>query len=317
MKPVIVIHGGAGAVTRSQLTAEMEAQYLDALRDIVRGGQSILEKGGSALDAVTKSVSMLEDCPLFNAGRGAVYTHDKTHELDASIMDGGKQASGAICGVKHIKNPIFAARKVMEKSKHVMFTGEGAEKFAKAHGIEMVDSSYFDTEKRMQQLEKALAEDKIALDHDVATQEAEPIDPEHKYGTVGAVAIDVNGNLAAATSTGGMTNKQVGRIGDSPIIGAGCYADNESVAVSCTGTGEYFIRLVAAHEIASLVKYKGLTIEEAAQDVVMMRIPALGGSGGMIIVDKDGNICLPFCSEGMYRGYGYVNEAPVAKIYRD
>ncbi|WP_447866523.1 isoaspartyl peptidase/L-asparaginase family protein [Rahnella bonaserana] len=318
-RPVIAIHGGAGAITRAAMSAEKEQLYLAELERIVSAGQAILAAGGSALDAVTEAVRLLEECPLFNAGKGAVFTHQGAHELDACIMDGRTLDAGAVCGVSHIRNPILTARKVLENSPHVLFTGAGAEDFARANGQEMVEPEYFFTQERYDQLQRAIAADTgVMLDHDGATLNAsgDPIDPEHKFGTVGAVAIDELGNLAAATSTGGMTNKQAGRVGDSPIIGAGCYASNNTVAISSTGTGEVFMRTVAAYDVAALMEYAGLTLEEATHKVVQEKLLPLGGSGGMIAVDKFGNVEQPFNSEGMYRGFARVGEAPVVSIYR-
>lgn len=318
-RPVIAIHGGAGAITRAAMSAEKEQLYLAELESIVSAGQAILAAGGSALDAVTEAVRLLEECPLFNAGKGAVFTHQGTHELDACIMDGRTLDAGAICGVSHIRNPVLTARKVLENSPHVLFTGAGAEDFARANGLEMVEPAYFFTQERYDQLQRAIAADTgVMLDHDGASLNAsgDPIDPESKFGTVGAVAIDELGNLAAATSTGGMTNKQAGRVGDSPIIGAGCYASNDTVAISSTGTGEVFMRTVAAYDVAALMEYAGLTLAEATHKVVQEKLLPLGGSGGMIAVDKFGNVELPFNSEGMYRGFARVGEAPVVSIYR-
>lgn len=317
-RPVIAIHGGAGAITRAAMSAEKEQLYLAELERIVSAGQAILAAGGSALDAVTEAVRLLEECPLFNAGKGAVFTHQGTHELDACIMDGRTLDAGAICGVSHIRNPVMTARKVLENSPHVLFTGAGAEDFARASGQEMVEPAYFFTQERYDQLQRAIAADTgVMLDHDGATLNAsgDPIDPDRKFGTVGAVAIDELGNLAAATSTGGMTNKQAGRVGDSPIIGAGCYASNNTVAISSTGTGEVFMRTVAAYDVAALMEYAGLTLAEATHKVVQEKLLPLGGSGGMIAVDKFGNVELPFNSEGMYRGFARVGEAPVVSIY--
>ena len=318
-RPVIAIHGGAGAITRAAMSAEKEQLYLAELERIVSAGQAILAAGGSALDAVTEAVRLLEECPLFNAGKGAVFTHQGTHELDACIMDGRTLDAGAICGVSHIRNPVLTARKVLENSPHVLFTGAGSEDFARANGQEMVEPAYFFTQERYDQLQRAIAADTgVMLDHDGASLNAsgDPIDPERKFGTVGAVAIDELGNLAAATSTGGMTNKQAGRVGDSPIIGAGCYASNDTVAISSTGTGEVFMRTVAAYDVAALMEYAGLTLAEATHKVVQEKLLPLGGSGGMIAVDKFGNVELPFNSEGMYRGFARVGEAPVVSIYR-
>jgi len=318
-RPVIAIHGGAGAITRAAMSAEKEQRYLAELERIVSGGQAILAAGGSALDAVTEAVRLLEECPLFNAGKGAVFTHQGTHELDACIMDGRTLEAGAISCVNHIRNPILTARKVLENSPHVMFTGAGAEAFAREHGQEMVEPAYFFTQERYDQLQRAIAADTgVMLDHDGASLNVsdDPIDPERKFGTVGAVAMDAQGNLAAATSTGGMTNKQAGRVGDSPIIGAGCYASNNTVAISSTGTGEVFMRTVAAYDVAALIEYAGLTLEEATHKVVQEKLLPMGGSGGMIAIDRFGNVVLPFNSEGMYRGFARVGDAPVVSIYR-
>lgn len=312
-KPVIAIHGGAGAITRTALSAEKEQEYIQALSGIVAAGQQILAQGGSALDAVTEAVRLLEECPLFNAGKGSVFTHQGTHELDACVMDGRTCDAGAVAGVSRIRNPILAARAVLENSQHVLFAGEGAEKFATAHGLEMVAPDFFFTQSRFDQLHRAQAEQgRVLLDHDGA----EPIDPDSKFGTVGAVALDALGNLAAATSTGGMTNKQAGRVGDTPIIGAGCYANNATVAVSSTGTGEIFMRGVAAYDVSALMEYAGLSLQQASDRVVMEKLLAMGGSGGMIAIDSQGNVALPFNSEGMYRGFGYVGDAPSVGIYR-
>ena len=312
-KPVIAIHGGAGAITRAALSAEKEQEYIQALSGIVAAGQQILAQGGSALDAVTEAVRLLGECPLFNAGKGSVFTHQGTHELDACVMDGRTCDAGAVAGVSRIRNPILAARAVLENSQHVLFAGEGAEKFATAHGLEMVAPDFFFTQSRFDQLHRAQAEQgRVLLDHDGA----EPIDPDSKFGTVGAVALDALGNLAAATSTGGMTNKQAGRVGDTPIIGAGCYANNATVAVSSTGTGEIFMRGVAAYDVSALMEYAGLSLQQASDRVVMEKLLAMGGSGGMIAIDSQGNVALPFNSEGMYRGFGYVGDAPSVGIYR-
>ncbi|NMC23067.1 MAG: isoaspartyl peptidase/L-asparaginase [Serratia sp.] len=316
-RPVIAIHGGAGAITRASMSAEKEQHYLAELERIVSSGQAILAAGGSALDAVTEAVRLLEECPLFNAGKGAVFTHQGTDELDACIMDGRTLDAGAISCVNHIRNPILTARKVLEVSPHVMFTGAGAETFAREQGQEMVGAEYFFTQERYDQLQRAIAADSgVLLDHDGASQSGDPLDPERKFGTVGAVAMDALGNLAAATSTGGMTNKQAGRVGDSPIIGAGCYASNHTVAISSTGTGEVFMRTVAAYDVAALIEYAGLSLEEATHKVVQEKLLPLGGIGGMIAVDRFGNVALPFNSEGMYRGFARVGDAPSVSIYR-
>ncbi|MEB7576618.1 beta-aspartyl-peptidase [Citrobacter portucalensis] len=311
-KAVIAIHGGAGAITRSQLSQEQELRYIQALSDIVETGQRMLEDGRNALDVVTEAVRLLEECPLFNAGIGAVYTRDETHELDACVMDGNTLNAGAVAGVSHLRNPILAARLVMEHSPHVMMIGEGAENFAIAQGMERVSADIFSTPERYAQLLAARTVGETVLDHN-----ASPLDENNKMGTVGAVALDMFGNLAAATSTGGMTNKLPGRVGDSPLVGAGCYANNASVAVSCTGTGEVFIRALAAYDIAALMDYGGLSLSEACERVVMEKLPALGGSGGLIAIDHEGNVALPFNSEGMYRAWGYAGDTPTTGIYRE
>lgn len=320
-KPVIAIHGGAGAITRSSMSPEKEQEYLKALTSIITAGQNILASGGSALDAVTEAVRLLEENPLFNAGKGAVFTHTGTNELDASIMDGTTLNAGAVAGVSHIRNPILAAREVMEHSDHVMFIGGGAEDFAKAQGIELVEPDYYFTTARYEQWQRAIQEQNgMMLDHDAASlvpqPQGDPIDPDKKFGTVGAVALDINGHLAAATSTGGVTNKKVGRVGDSPIIGAGCYANNRTVAVSATGTGEMFIRAVAAYDVSALVEYGGLSLEAAADKVVMEKLLDINGRGGLIAIDRNGNVAMPFNTEGMYRGVAKVGQAVSVAIYR-
>lgn len=324
-KAVIAIHGGAGTITRSAISAEQEMAFHTAMRDILAAGQQILAAGGSALDAVTEAVRLLEDCPLFNAGRGAVFTSEGTHELDASVMDGAGLRIGAVALVRSIRNPVLAARALMEQGQYVLLGGEGAERFAAEQGLESAAADYFHTDARYQQWLRARQQEGMALlDHDAATlaaraaQEAEqaPIDPEHKMGTVGAVALDLHGNLAAAGSTGGITNKRTGRIGDTPIAGAGCYANNRTAAVAATGTGEAFIRTSAAFDISAQMEYAGRGLQEAADDVVMRKLAAVGGRGGLVAVDAAGNIALPFNTEGMYRGYARLQEEPVTLIYR-
>ncbi|MCL6746486.1 beta-aspartyl-peptidase [Kosakonia sp. R1.Fl] len=312
VKAVIAIHGGAGAIGRAQMSPEKEQRYVHVLSSIIETGQRMLESGVSALDVVTEAVRLLEECPLFNAGIGAVFTRDETHELDACVMDGNTLQAGAVAGVSRLRNPVLAARLVMEHSPHVFMIGEGAEKFAFSHGMEAVSPSLFSTPERFAQLMDARDAGNTVLDHGGA-----PLDESKKFGTVGAVALDKQGNLAAATSTGGMTNKLPGRVGDSPLPGAGCYANNANVAVSCTGTGEVFIRALAAYDIAALMEYGGLSLQEACDAVVMEKLPALGGSGGLIAVDREGNVALPFNSEGMYRAWGYAGDAPSVGIYRE
>jgi beta-aspartyl-peptidase (threonine type) len=306
-KYVLVIHGGAGTLNKSQFTPALEAKYKSGLDSALVVGNAILEKGGTALDAVEATVKVLENNPLFNAGKGAVFTNEGVNELDAAIMDGKTLAAGSIAGVRTIKNPITAARAVMEKSEHVLLSGKGAEVFAAAQGIEMVDPSYFYTPERWKGLQRAKQRDSIDQLKKVGQIAfAAELDAERrkeKYGTVGAVALDMHGNLAAATSTGGMTNKKWGRIGDAPIIGSGTYANNNTVAISCTGWGEYFLRLVMAKSISDRMEFGGQSLALASETLVMKELPALGGDGGLIAVDKNGNIALPFCTEGMYRGF--------------
>lgn len=316
-KAAIAIHGGAGVITRAAMSAEKEQAYRQVLYDIVTHGQSMLAQGASALDTVTEAVRRLEECPLFNAGKGAVFTRQGTHELDACIMDGRTLQAGAVAGVSRIRNPVLAARALLENSPHVLLAGEGAEAFALAQGLEQVEPDFFSTPERWEQLQCALGSDTALLDHDGAAQGGDPLDPDRKFGTVGAVALDNDGNLAAATSTGGMTNKQVGRIGDSPLPGAGCYASNDSVAVSCTGTGEVFIRTLAAYDVAAQMRYGGRTLQQASVNVIHDSVLELGGSGGLIAVDREGNVALPFNSEGMYRAYARTDEAAEVAIYRE
>jgi beta-aspartyl-peptidase (threonine type) len=322
-RALIAIHGGAGTMSSSLISAEQNQAYHHALRDIVLAGQGVLAGGASALDAVSLAVDMLEDCPLFNAGLGAVFTHDATHELDAAVMDGATLRAGAVACVSRIRRPLRAARAVMERSEHVLLVGAGAEAFAQACGLELVAPDYFSTPARREQLERALATDAALLDHDapilafIGTPTGPaPLAEDSKFGTVGAVALDVHGNLAAATSTGGMTNKRVGRVGDSPLIGAGTYADNQSAAVSCTGTGEMFIRTAAAYDLCARMRYAGQSLDAAAQELVMKVLPAIGGRGGLIAIDAKGNLTLAFNTEGMYRAFARIDEAPQTAIYR-
>lgn len=321
--PLIVIHGGAGTMSRDGAKAKQAAPYHAAMGEILTAAQQLLALGGSAIDAVCLAVELLEDCPLFNAGHGAVFTHAEKHELDASVMDGATLRAGAVGCVTRVRRPVRAARAVMEHSEHVLLVGAGAEALAERLGLEMVPPEYFSTDARREQLRVALAADKALLDHDAASlvfrqpaSATPPLDEEQKLGTVGAVALDSNGNLAAATSTGGMTNKQPGRIGDSPVIGAGTYADNRTAAVSCTGTGEMFIRVAAAHDVCARMAYGGLSLQEATEQVVMNVLPAINGRGGLIAVDAKGNLSMPFNTEGMYRGYARVGEAVQTAIFR-
>jgi beta-aspartyl-peptidase (threonine type) len=320
--PLIAIHGGAGTLSRSAISTEQEAAYHAALNGILLAAQQLLADGGSALDAVSLAVDLLEDCPLFNAGHGAVFTHDETHELDAAVMDGATLRAGAVACVGRIRRPLRAARAVMEHSEHVLLVAAGAEAFAQDLGLEMVSPDYFSTAARREQLHRAQAANTTLLDHDGAalvfrTPEAAaaPLDESRKMGTVGAVALDAQGNLAAATSTGGMTNKRPGRVGDSPLIGAGTYADNRTAAISCTGSGEMFIRAVTAYDICARMAYGGQSLAAAAEQAVHTVLPAIGGQGGLIAVDASGNLSLPFNTEGMYRGYARVGEAVHTAIY--
>jgi beta-aspartyl-peptidase (threonine type) len=298
----IVIHGGAGTILKKNMTPEKEAAYKAKLEEAIKVGYTILENGGTSLDAVQKTINILEDSPLFNAGKGAVFTNDGKNELDASIMDGATQNAGAVAGVTTVKNPIDLARAVMENSNHVMFAREGAEVFAREQGIETVDSLYFYTENRMKALERAKAREKVELDHDdKASAFYDPTIKDEKFGTVGCAALDKHGNLAAGTSTGGMTNKRWGRVGDAPIIGAGTYANNKTCAVSSTGWGEFFIRGVVAYDIAAMMEYKGVSLQEAAKEVIQNKVPALGGDGGIIAIDNQGNVAMEFNTAGMYR----------------
>lgn len=305
----IAIHGGAGTVLRNEMSLAQQQAYEQALEAALDAGFRLLKQGASALDAVEASVRSLEDCPLFNAGRGSVFNHAGHHEMDAAIMDGNGCGAGAVCGVAGIKNPVSLARMVMEHSPHVMLSGAGAEQFAKEHGVAFEPASYFFTDQRFAQWQQAVAEDRIQLDHSGASD-------EKKFGTVGAVALDAQGSLAAATSTGGMTNKRWGRVGDSPIIGAGTWASNDTCAVSCTGHGEFFIRSVVGHDIHCLMAYKNLSLQEACDVLVHDKLMKMRGEGGLIAVDRNGNIAMPFNSEGMYRASRRTGEAPQIMIYR-
>ena len=312
--PVIAIHGGAGTISAATTNATQAQGYHDALQNITRAAQAMLRKGASAMDAVCLAVEMLEDCPLFNAGHGAVFTHDETHELDAAVMDGTTLAAGAIAGVCRIRRPVHAARAVLEDGAHVLLAGAGAEVFARERGLDMVEPSFFSTEARRQQLYRVRDTGRVVVDHEGAAM-TPPLDEDRKFGTVGAVALDMHGHLAAATSTGGMTNKRVGRIGDTPLIGSGTYADDRTAAVSCTGSGETFIRVAAAYDVCARMAYGGATLEAATHAVVQQSLPAIGGAGGLIAVDRHGNLSLAFNTEGMYRGHARGDEAPVTAIF--
>ncbi len=303
----LAIHGGAGTILREEMTVAREAAYRDGLRQALQRGWKVLDAGGAALDAVEAAVVALEDEPLFNAGRGAVFTNDEKHEMDASIMAGEDLRAGAAAMVSGIKNPIRLARRVLEESEHVLLCGAGAEEFAREAGCEFAPPAYFFDQFRFDQLLEARRENVTQLDHA----------PAKKFGTVGAVACDARGNLAAATSTGGMTNKRFGRVGDTPLIGAGTYADNRTCAVSCTGHGEFFIRAVVAYDVACLMKYKGLSLAAACDEVVNATLRELGGEGGLIAVDGAGHVALPFNSAGMYRAWITAGREAEIAIYRD
>ena len=316
-----MIHGGAGVITRGSMSPEREKEYRDKLEEALLAGYKALQDGRSGLDAVEIAIRILEDSPLFNAGKGAVFTADGRIELDSSIMDGKTLAAGAVGALHHVKNPISLARTVMEKSPHVMMVGDGAEKFAKENNIELVDEKYFFTQSRWDSLQKILKEEKekaAARDNKVsslATPESQ-LDV-NRFGTVGAVALDSKGNIAAGTSTGGMMNKKYGRVGDSPIIGAGTYADNNTCGVSGTGHGEYFIRLGIARDISSLMEYRGMNIQAAADMAIKQKLQKLGGDGGVIAMDKFGNMAISFNSDGMYRAYIDSKGKPVIEIYKE
>jgi beta-aspartyl-peptidase (threonine type) len=300
----LVIHGGAGTIRREEMSAAREAEHRVALDAALAAGGAVLAQGGNALDAVEQAVRALEDCPLFNAGRGATFTAAGTIEMDAALMDGATLQAGAVAAVRRIRNPIAAARAVMERTPHVLLIGPAADDFAEAEGLALAPPEYFRTEHRWQQLQAALATRRVALDHDLPA----------RMGTVGAVARDRDGRLAAATSTGGMTNKRAGRVGDSPLIGAGTWAD-AAVAVSCTGVGEAFIRCAAAHELSALMRHRGLPVRQAAAEVAEVLVPANGGSGGLIAVDAAGKPAIAFGTAGMYRGVLRAGAAPEIGIY--
>jgi beta-aspartyl-peptidase (threonine type) len=304
----IAIHGGAGTLVKGMMTSELEAQYRLALKSALDAGYLVLEKGGSSIDAVEKSVVFLEDSHLFNAGKGAVFTADETHEMDASIMDGKTLNAGAVSLITGIKNPVSLSRDVMEKSEHVFLAGEGAMQFAKMNDYTIEEETYFYDELRHNQWLEIKDTDYFQLDH--AKKK------DSKFGTVGAVACDKEGNVAAATSTGGMTNKKFGRVGDSPMIGAGNYANNKTCAISCTGSGEFFIRGVVAYDVACLMEHKEISIEDASNEVIHKRILEIGGDGGLIAVDTKGNIAMPFNTEGMYRASKSSNGKEELSIYK-
>jgi len=316
--PVIAIHGGAGTLSRATISPGQVEAYQQALRDILKAASDLLGQGGSAVDAVCLAVRLLEDCPLFNAGHGAVFTADETHELDAAVMDGANLAAGAVAGISRVRHPIDAARAVMRHGQHVLMAGAGAEAMAREAGLPMVEPGYFSTDARRQQLHAARARQAGAvLDHDgaAAMGAMAPLAENTKMGTVGAVALDASGHLAAATSTGGMTNKRPGRVGDCPLIGSGTYADDRSAAVSCTGHGEAFIRVAAAHDVCARMVHGGADLRSATDAVVHRALPAIGGTGGLIAVDRLGNVCMPFNTEGMYRGSARPGGTPEVFIF--
>ena len=345
----LVIHGGAGTITRQNMTPEKEKAYKETLTKALQTGYDILKKGGTSLDAVEATVRVMEDSPLFNAGKGAVFTHEGKNEMDAAIMNGQTLEAGAVASVQTIKNPITLARRVMDSSPHVMMVGRGAEEFAKTKNVETADPAYFYTETRWNGLQKAIKEEKMELDHNNnspsgAGGKAGDKTPENhnnnspsgaggkgaggkktslifdegrKYGTVGACALDLFGNLAAATSTGGMTNKRYGRVGDAPIIGSGTYANNATCAVSATGHGEFFIRSVVAYDVSALMEYKKMSLKTAANEVVMKKLVKIKGEGGIIALDRQGNVAMPFNSEGMYRGFVKTDGKIEVAIYKD
>lgn len=313
-----IIHGGAGVISKATMTPAREKEFRTKLEEVVLAGYKALQAGRSSIDAVELAIRMMEDSPLFNAGKGAVFTHDGKNELDSSIMDGKTLAAGAVAGLRHVKNPIALARAVMEKSPHVMMIGDGAEQFAREQKIELVDEKYFWTQERWDDLQRVLKEESAPVPEKKVSLNEIPAGSEsrNRFGTVGAVALDNKGNLAAGTSTGGMMNKRFGRVGDTAIIGAGTYANNDSCAVSATGWGEYFIRLGVARDIASMMEYRALPIQQAADLVIQQKLKSLGGDGGVIVMDKFGNMAVSFNSEGMYRAYIGADGKPVVEIYK-
>ncbi|MEN6412277.1 MAG: isoaspartyl peptidase/L-asparaginase [Veillonellales bacterium] len=313
-KTVLLIHGGAGSTINSLSLDELEERRT-VLLQALKAGQDILQNEGSSIDATTAAVVVMENSPLFNAGKGAVFTHEGKNEMDACIMDGKTLNSGAVGGVRRIKNPIKAANVVMSHSTHVLLISEGAEKFAKEYGVECVEPEYFYTDFRYHQLQEALKKDAVYVDHDIPLSSGKNKQPKY-MGTVGAVALDCHGNLAAATSTGGLTNKRYGRVGDSAIAGAGNYANNNSIAMSGTGTGDIFVQAVAGHEVNALYQYKGLDLKSAVS-ATLQKIYDLGGHGGMIALDKDGNYVFEMNTDGMYRGVAINNEEPIIKCFKD
>ncbi len=327
-KPIIVIHGGAGTILKSEMTASKEMSYTSALKNSANAGFAILQNQGTAIQAITAAVMSMEDCHLFNAGIGSVFNSDGTHEMDAAIMDGQNGAAGSVAGIRGIKNPVLLAKEVMGHSEHVLLIGRGAEKFAESRDFEMLPDEYFFDQYRFDQWRSIKDSGEVQLDHSKQSQKLVPRpalsivegsskDEDQKYGTVGAVALDQFGNLAAATSTGGLTNKKFGRLGDSPIIGVGNYANNKTCAISCTGHGEYIMRGVVAYDVSCLMEYKGLSLQKACEHAIFERLASLGGDGGAIAVDQQGDFAMVFNSPGMYRAYQCEEEGAVVKIYRN
>lgn len=311
----IVIHGGAGTILKENMSDSLETAYKEKLKEAISIGHEILKNGGTSLEAITKTINILEDSPLFNAGKGSVFTHDATNELDASIMDGATLNAGAVAGVKHIKNPIDLAKDVMQKSEHVMLYGAGAEEFAQSLGYKMMDTSYFYTKSRYKSLQRVLEKENLENTEKISFKD--PYIKNSKFGTVGCAALDKHGNLASGTSTGGMTNKRWNRIGDAPIIGAGTYANNATCAISSTGWGEFFIRSVVAFDISAMMEYKGMSLQDAAKEVIHKKVPALGGDGGIVAIDKDGNVAMEFNTAGMYRASMNAEGELIIGIYQD
>lgn len=313
MPIAIVIHGGAGTILKEKLTPAFEEAYKSKLNEALDAGYKILQQSGSSIDAVEAAIRVMEDSPLFNAGKGSVFNSEGKNEMDASIMEGKSRRAGAVAGVTTIKNPVTAAKAVMQQSPHVLMTGKGAEEFAAGKGIETVDAAYFFDQKRFDEWQKTKAREDSLKNKERGAINLIP----GKFGTVGAVALDDKGTLAAATSTGGMTNKKFGRVGDSPIIGAGTYADNKTCAVSCTGHGEYFIRLCIARDVAAMMEYKNYPVKKAADEAIYKKLTAAGGTGGLIALDAKGNMAMPFNTSGMYRGYIDVTGKKEVKIFKE
>jgi L-asparaginase / beta-aspartyl-peptidase len=312
----IAIHGGAGTILPSMLTPELEIQYKAGLQAALDCGYDVLQQGGSSLDAVQTAVQSLEDCVLFNAGRGSVFTNAGTHEMDACLMDGSNLAAGAVSGLRGVQNPILLCRTIMNKSGHVYLAGEGAQAFAQQQGMALVDDKFFFNQYRYDQWQEIKDSEFYQLDHKEDNLKDSLVNSDKKFGTVGAVAVDTNGNIAAATSTGGMTNKRFGRVGDSPVIGSGNYANNKTCAVSCTGHGEFFLRAVVAYDISCLMEYKGYNLQQACETVVLDKLVKFGGEGGVIAVDALGNYQLCYNSEGMYRGVKNAAGENMVAIYK-